>query len=238
MNFENRTIDLFIPDYVEENETLPLIVMQDGQFVLENKEGHLGLADFINDNKLKVALLIVPCDLENRKNEYCPYQSGVYADETFNEQIELSPVGKDYAKYIAEVVIPHVVQDNGFRFTRVYLAGISLGALVSMYMLATYPNKFDGLISVSGAYYINQEAIEEKIRESSISNAHRIYIDYGTEENDDELIAHRFIESNNRIAGIIQSKGSRLKHSVFEGHKHNYTYFKDRMNNAIKEIIK
>ncbi|TDM07503.1 alpha/beta fold hydrolase [Macrococcus lamae] len=241
MSFKNK-YQFFYADHINKNKPIHLLISQDGQFALEENEKTNGYALELNkliiEEKLPFVLLTIDNVENERANQYCPYQSGNFSFKTLGYNRILNPVGKEYSTWLIEFLLPNVIEEYNIEIESITLLGISMGALISLYTLLEYPNEINNLISISGAYYINQESIEQKIIETSFYDSHKIYLDYGTEEvESDNFISTCFIESNERIINSLREQPIELVPKKFEGHHHDYLFFKERVKKAIKEII-
>ncbi|WP_197206661.1 alpha/beta hydrolase-fold protein [Cytobacillus firmus] len=91
-----------------------------------------------------------------------------------------------------------------------YMAGISLGGLLSVYAGCKYPDVFKRIAGMSSAFYRNQEEIEKLA--GSTPSSEKIYLDCGTAEaGENSKISELFLESNKAVYEKLKSSGSEVE---------------------------
>ncbi|SFA87267.1 MULTISPECIES: alpha/beta hydrolase [unclassified Bacillus (in: firmicutes)] len=232
---QERIIRIYLPNnYEQANEEYPVLYMHDGQNVFNDEEAIKGnslrLEDYLNQNALKVIVVAIDLNLEERMNEYCPWVIGEYSERLTGEPSSLGGKGKQYIEFIVSELIPYIEQQ--YRTNKAYsaMAGISLGGLIATYAACTYPNLFKNISVFSSAFFRNQEEIEVLLRESDLSSIESFYMDCGTKESaNNEEISNGFLASNQAIYEIINQKLPQTNFSIITDGEHNYDAFRERV---------
>ncbi len=153
-----RRIWVVLPtDYYETSISYPVLYLQDGQNLFNAGTSFSGEwsvdESIINEVASPCAkMIIIGIDNggENRLNEYAPW---------VNNQYNAGGQGDEYAAFIVETLKPFI--DSYFRTLpdrlNTGIGGSSLGALISAYVLFTYPDVFSKAALFSSAYWFNPE---------------------------------------------------------------------------------
>ena len=138
----NRTRRVWIylpPDYHQSQKRYPVVYMQDGQNLFDDAtsySGEWGVDECLDT--LGVSCIVVGVDHAGvrRMNEYAPFDMPQFG----------AGEGKQYAEFLVKVLKPYV--DAHFRTRRAasstFIAGSSMGGLISAYVLASYPRVVGG----------------------------------------------------------------------------------------------
>ncbi|WP_143216204.1 alpha/beta hydrolase [Ferroacidibacillus organovorans] len=232
-----RTIRVYLPrDYFDSEAHYPVLYMHDGRNVFRDGDAiggvSLGLELYLEKTSLE--LIVVGIDAaasrEERIDEYCPWMNGAYSERIIGYRQTMGGKGNAYVDFLVNELKPRI--DGTFR-TRVhqtYLAGVSLGGLISSFAACQYPEVFRRVAGISSGFYRNQEKIEALLRESDLSLLERFYMDCGTEEAmGDPRISQEFVNSNKAIYDIVKSKVSHTHFQLVNGAAHNYSEFRKRI---------
>jgi predicted alpha/beta superfamily hydrolase len=233
---QNKVVRVYLPkNYHQENKRYPVLYMHDGQNVFQDKEAvggiSLGVKDYLDGNELEVIVVGIDSNTgEERTNEYCPWVNGDYSRNLIGDNSTLGGKGKEYAAFIVNELKPFI--DNKYRTlkNRNYMAGISLGGLISTYAACRYPNIFTRVAAISPAYFRNQEEIEKLIRNSDLSSIERFYLDCGTNEaGDEKRLSEGFLASNEAVYEILKNKIIDTRLEVLNSAEHHYSDFRKRV---------
>lgn len=232
---QERTIRVYLPNtYEQENEEYPVLYMHDGQNVFMDEEAIKGISlrleDYLKQNELRVIVVAIDLNPEERMNEYCPWEIGEYSERLTGEPSSLGGKGKEYVEFIVSELKPFI--DQKFRTNKANsaMAGISVGGLITTYAACTYPHIFKNIIVFSPAFFRNQEEMEKLLRVSDLTPIDSLYMDCGTKESaKSEEISKGFLASNQAIYEIIHQKLPQTKFRVIEDGEHNYDSFRERV---------
>lgn len=168
-----RNIDVWLPLDYNSNKKYAVLYMHDGQMLFDplttwNKKSWLmqeSITKLIKENKIKEVIVVgIWNGGERRHSEYFPQKpfemlsldqkaSIKEAVRKNNSSIfnnyEIS--SNNYLKFIVEELKPYI--DKNFstntNASNTFIAGSSMGGLISMYAICEYPNVFGGAICMS-----------------------------------------------------------------------------------------
>lgn len=257
-----RNITVFLPvSYFSSDLDYPVLYMHDGQMLFDSTTTWNGqewgvdevLDQLIKENKIEEPIIIA---IDNggptlRHPEYFPQkpfeslsqatQDSLYQlNRDSNSPLFANSVqSNSYLKFIAEELKPHI--DKNYRTkasaANTFIAGSSMGGLISMYAICEYPNVFGGAACLSthwpGVFTTENNPIPQAFFDYLNTNlpdpsSHKLYFDYGTETLDALYESYQIIADS-----IIRSNGyddSNLMTRKFEGHKHDERSWKSRLH--------
>ncbi|RLQ94278.1 alpha/beta hydrolase [Falsibacillus albus] len=241
---KEKTIRVYVPvDYEVTKKRYPVLYMHDGQNVFEDKDAirgkSLGLKRFLDEQRLDimvVAIDTIPI-LEERINELCPWVNGAYTEKLLGAPSTLGGNGETYLSFIVEELKPYIDQAYRTIPDATAMAGISLGGLMSTYAACRHPHIFKRIAVFSSAFFRNQEKIEELIQETDLSSVEAFYMDCGTAESMDARTSQEFLNSNKRVHQHLRQKFTFLEFKILEGEEHDYSNFRKRVPEVIKQLL-
>lgn len=146
----------FPPDYTTSQKRYPVLYMHDGQNVFEDStsfSGEWGVDEFMDSIRNSCIVVAVDNGGSKRMNEYGPYDM-----ERFGKG-----EGKQYVDFLATTLKPYI--DRKFRTLRkkefTFVAGSSMGGLISMYAILQYPKVFGGAGVFSPSFWIAPKIYDE-----------------------------------------------------------------------------
>lgn len=148
-----KRIWIYLPEDYASGRRYPVLYMHDGQNLFEDTcsyAGEWGVDEYLDSLK-KGACIVVGIDHggEKRFNEYNPYAHARFGEGE----------GRQYVDFIVKTLKPWV--DKKFRTLRgrqhTYIAGSSMGGLISMYAILQYPKVFGGAGIFSPAFWTAPE---------------------------------------------------------------------------------
>jgi predicted alpha/beta superfamily hydrolase len=148
------------PDYCEDNRKYPVLYMHDGQNVFDDAtaySGEWGVDEFLDSSK-SPACIVVAIDHGGNKrlNEYNPYDHDRFGKGE----------GDEYVDFLVKTLKPFI--DKRYRTHKdakhTFIAGSSMGGLISLYAVLKYPKVFGGAGVFSPAFWISGTRIYDDIR--------------------------------------------------------------------------
>ncbi|GAM12425.1 alpha/beta hydrolase [Mesobacillus selenatarsenatis] len=236
---EERKIRVYLPLNKKEIK-YPVLYMHDGQNVFGNEEaiGGVGLElhDYLEKNDVELIVVAIDQNSGDRVNEYCPWINGEYTTKLLGKPCSEGGKGKEYVEFIVNVLKPLIDSKYSTNPNQTYMAGISLGGLITTYAACTYPHIFKRIAGLSSGFYRNQEEIEQLLKTADLSHLEKVYLDCGTKEGGEKL-AGPFLETNKAVFEIIRNKEVETELKVIEGAEHNYQAFKKRIPEVISYLL-
>jgi len=149
----NRRIWIYLPEsYYTSRKKYPVLYMHDGQNVFEDSTAFAGewgvdeALDTLGRQSKEIIVIAIDNGGEKRLNEYSPYDM-----ERFGKG-----EGDAYVDFLVKTLRPYI--NKNYRTKKCgkhnYVAGSSMGGLISFYALLKYPRKFGGAGVFSPAFWI------------------------------------------------------------------------------------
>lgn len=176
-----RKIWIYLPKgYATSSKLYPVLYMQDGQNLFNEQTaafGEWGVDECLDtlQQKLGKECIVVGIDHggDKRLTEYNPY------DNDKNGKGE----GKEYAAFLAKTLKPYI--DSKYRTKKgpenTFVAGSSMGGLISLYTLLTYPGVFGAAGVLSPSLWVAPQIYTDAENFTTASQP-RVYLYAGTKE--------------------------------------------------------
>lgn len=255
-----RNVDIWLPEGYDENEKYAVLYMQDGQMLFDStitwdkQEWRVDetMSKLLKENKIRKTIVVGIWNTKDRQSEYFPQKPfdslpSSFSDSLLNNvkvygQIPLfpTPVQSDnYLKFLVKELKPFIDM-NYSTYTdaeNTFIAGSSMGGLISIYGICEYPDIFGGAACLSthwtGIYTDQNNPIPGRIIEYLKENlpepaTHKIYFDYGTETLDTLYEKYQI-----QVDSVMISKGYTNKNWItlkFEGENHSERSWAKRLD--------
>lgn len=160
----NRRVWIYLPENYA-TDRFPVLYMHDGQNVFDDATsyaGEWGVDEFL-DTVMARSCIVVGIDNggSKRLNEYCPYDFALTGIAASN--ISGKGEGKEYVEFIVKTLKPYI--DKKYRTLKnksnTFIAGSSMGGLISMYAVLKYPEVFGGAGVFSPAFWVGPKIIDD-----------------------------------------------------------------------------
>ena len=203
-----RTIDIWLPDHYNPKKKYAVLYMHDGQMLFDSATtwNHQAWSVDQTLNRLEKQNKIRDCIVVGiwnngmkRHAEYFPQKALDFLPsnkfDELNKQLTGGPMADNYLSFIVKELKPFI--DSTFSTlpdqANTFIAGSSMGGLISLYAICEYPQVFHGAACLSthwtGIYRANDNPVPEAIFTYMKSHLpspenHKIYFDYGTADLD------------------------------------------------------
>ncbi|MFH5837012.1 alpha/beta hydrolase [Proteiniclasticum sp. C24MP] len=195
-----RKIRIALPEDNQPGEKYPVLYLFDGQNIFDKKDSFAGVTWDVENaveklvrEKIIKPLIIVAIDNagENRLDEYGPWP---FKDEIYSSEGK----GNEFAAFLVEELIPQVEEKYPISRNREdrFLAGSSMGGLITAYIGAKYPEIFSSLGVFSLASWVSEKPFLKMLNEEGDFKDMRFFIQVGTEESRDEKTGKVDIENS------------------------------------------
>ncbi len=264
-----RNVDVWLPANYNKNQKYAVLYMHDGQMLFDstqtwNKQEwgvDETISQLIKENKIKDCIVVgIWNSGKNRHIDYFPQkpfealtkveQDSMYAANRLNGNSVFS--GKvqsdNYLKFLVNELKPFI--DKNFSTNKTpmatFIAGSSMGGLISIYALCEYPNVFGGVACLSthwpGIFKADNpfpKAMQAYLKAKlPMAKNHKIYFDYGTETLDAMYEPFQL-----QVDSIMMNKGYSFnnndwKTQKFEGENHSEVAWRKRLHIPILFLLK
>jgi len=243
-----RRADVWIPGGVATGDSLQWVWMHDGQMLYDFTVTWNGqewmvdetLQSLIDSNRCKPTIIIGLYNSENRHRELCPSKP-IEADPALMKELFADGLWSDrYLKFAVEQVIPGVLNSLPYEFEPTgWVAGSSMGGLISAYALCEYPAVFCGAMCLSthwpgvnpGEYpAIPELFINYFSSHLPTDSGHAIYFDSGDETLDQYYPPHHRAMEAALAQRDSTGSGLRYKFEFFPGANHTEHAWSKRLH--------
>ena len=163
----------------------PVLYMFDGHNVFFDSDATYGkcwgMKEYMDNSKTELIIAAVECNHSpdhGRLKEYSPYD---FEDHEFGA---IPGFGKSTMEWLVHTFKKDI--DERFRTLpdreHTYIAGSSMGGLMSLYAVLEYNDYFSGAAALSPSIWTNPARIEKLILNAKLHQDTRIYMDYGSRE--------------------------------------------------------
>jgi predicted alpha/beta superfamily hydrolase len=203
---EDRNVDIWLPNGYSKDKAYAVLYMHDGQMLFDanitwNKQEWKVdevISALIKSNKIEECIVVGPWnDVNFRHRDYFPQKVLEALPQNIKDTIIKNDLrgkaGSDnYLKFLVDELKPYIDANFSTKpdMKNTYVAGSSMGGLISFYAICEYPDVFHGAACISthwpGSLNTTDTliplAFNEYLKNNlPNSNTHKIYFDYGTE---------------------------------------------------------
>ncbi|HXB45938.1 MAG TPA: alpha/beta hydrolase-fold protein [Puia sp.] len=181
-----RRIWAYLPsDYKISSRRYPVLYMQDGQNLFDEYTaayGEWSVDEILDTLSKKTNCIVIGIDngADKRMGEYNPYD---FRNGSNAAQEVIKGEGDGYVDFLALTLKPYI--DKKFRTLpnprHSFIAGSSMGGLISLYAIMKYPNVFGGAGVFSPAFWTSPR-IEQDVKKLSLHNYVKMYFYAGGDE--------------------------------------------------------
>lgn len=216
-----RNLYIYLPlSYSSSHKRYPVLYMFDGHNLFFDSDATYGkswgLKKYLDKNRVDLIVVAPECSHHpdnGRLKEYAPY---TFTDTTFGQ---IEGHGRTTMEWMIHVLKKEI--DQQFRTRRgreyTYIAGSSMGGLMSLYALIQYNQVFSRAAALSPSLWTAPDKLTALIRKSRLSPDTICYIDYGSEE----FRNHPSMEAVYRqITNELEDRHILLTNRIVPGGKH------------------
>lgn len=256
-----RNVDVWLPDNYNNNKKYAVLYMHDGQMLFDStttwNKREWGVDETVSKlleaQKIKNCIVVGIWNISAYRHiDYFPNKPFLTLSKTQQDSILSSAKRQNlmikkiqsdnYLKFIVTELKPFI--DRNFSTlpdsANTFVAGASMGGLISMYAISEYPNIFGGAACLSthwiGTFTDQNNPIPNaflQYMENNLPDAgtHKMYFDYGTRTLDSLYLPYQ-----NRITQILLDKGYSINRK-FEGHDHSENSWKERLHIPLEFLL-
>jgi enterochelin esterase-like enzyme len=262
-----RNIDIWLPKNYSENQKYAVLYMHDGQMLFDstktwNKQ-EWGVDEKMNEltkyGEIRNSIIVGIWNTEFRHSEYFPQKPFENLPKKFQDSIlhvgmrkeesslfKIDICSDDYLKFIVKELKPLIDEIYSTRIdpNNTFIAGSSMGGLISMYAMCEYPNIFGGAACLSTHWVGTFDTLNNPIphafadyldRNLPSEQSHKIYFDYGT-----ATLDALYEPFQCRIDSIMKKNNYSEMNWVtlkFQGHDHSEKSWSDRLKTPLKFLL-
>lgn len=219
---EERLAYLYLPDsYHISNRRYPVLYMFDGHNVFFDEDATYGkswgMKDYMDHSHTEMIIAAVECNHSpdhGRLKEYSPF------DFVGPGIGKIEGIGQKTMDWLVHTFKPEI--DRMYRTlpdrNDTYIAGSSMGGLMSLYALLEYNTVFSKAAALSPSIWVSPAKIEKLIQDSQLHTNTLIYMDYGELELNNHVgMRHIF----SRTTSQLMEKGVLVNSRIIPGGTHS-----------------
>jgi predicted alpha/beta superfamily hydrolase len=251
-----RNIDVWLPDNYNTRQKYPVLYMHDGQMLFDSTStwNHQEwgvdetLKQLLAAGKIRECIVVaIHNQGKLRHQEYFPQKPFECLDaaekQVLREAIhggkdDFEPISDRYLKFIVTELKPYI--DSSFSTKRnrssTYIAGSSMGGLISLYAICEYPTVFGGAACLSthwpGIFRNDNNPFPDAMlrylaKYQPDSKAHKLYFDHGT-----ATLDSLYKPAQVKVDSLLQQKwnGANWMSREFPGEAHAETAWAKRLH--------
>jgi predicted alpha/beta superfamily hydrolase len=265
---DSRNVDVWLPDGYSNKEKYAVLFMHDGQMLFDAETTWNKLAWEVDetagklnaDGKTKKFIVVgIWNNGQKRHFEYFPQKAfrklSAEEKEFVSNSLKLkgrinetfNPISDNYLKFIVTELKPFI--DIHFSTLKdkdnTFIAGSSMGGLISMYAICEYPDVFGAAACLSthwtGIFQIDNNPVPQAFYDYLKSNLpnpknHKIYFDFG-----DQTLDSLYPTLQKQVDIIMTKKGFTNKNWItkfFPGKDHSEKSWAERLNIPLEFLLK
>jgi enterochelin esterase-like enzyme len=265
---DNRMIDIWLPKNYSTDKKYAVLYMQDGQMLFDptttwNKQAwevDAVATKLINENKIKETIIVgIWNGGKVRHATYFPQKPFENLSQENKELVTKKlqekgrttdtfiPNSDNYLKFIVQELKPYIDKKYSVYTNQenTFVAGSSMGGLISMYAICEYPEVFGGAICMSthwpGTFETQNNPIPDaffEYLENNLPNPknHKFYFDCG-----DQTLDAMYPEIQKKVDAIMTKKGFSEKNwqtKYFPGKDHSEKSWNERLHFPLEFLLK
>ena len=198
-----RRVWIYLPEnYAKDNhERYPVLYMHDGQNLFEDTSsysGEWGVDEYLDSVKLRKCIVVgIDHGGAKRMNEYSPYRHEDFGPGE----------GAAYVDFVAKKLKPFI--DKKFRTLKdrphTFIAGSSMGGLISMYAILRHPRIFGGAGVFSPSFWVSED-IFKAIRKRGKKIRGLVYFYAGKQEG--EQMVQQTLKAFEQLSAVSKAKST------------------------------
>ena len=202
-----RRIYVYVPDTEDPEARFPVLYMFDGHNVFFDEDATYGkswgMLEYMESTGTR--MMIVAADCNHRRNygrlsEYSPFS---FHDEHFGT---IRGHGQSYMNWLCGRLKPYIDRRYPTLPERetTFIAGSSMGGLMSLYALAACPDVFSRAAALSPSVWVSVRGLEKLIAAADFAPDAVCYMDYGSRELDNH---NAMLEGYLRVQNALMRRG-------------------------------
>jgi enterochelin esterase-like enzyme len=262
-----RNVDVWLPEGYSPKKKYAVLYMHDGQMLYDSSatwnkqawEVDEVLGKLLKEKKIRDVIVVGAWNSgATRHPDYFPqkpYESLAQAEkDSVTAQLQkmgrtkeiFKPVSDNYLKFLLSELKPFIDKTYSTFKNRqnTFVAGSSMGGLISMYAICEYPNVFGGAACLSthwpGIFSMDNNPVPDAFitylkKHLPSPQTHKIYFDCG-----DQTLDAMYPPIQNKVDAVMKSKGFTEKNWItkyFPGENHSEAAWRKRLDVPVRFLL-
>ncbi|MBR0040680.1 MAG: alpha/beta hydrolase [Oscillospiraceae bacterium] len=233
-----RRAYVYVPDSAAEDpgRRYPVLYMFDGHNVFFDEDATYGkswgMGEYLDATGTELIVAAVECDHDpdnGRLKEYAPYPFSERSLGTIDSR------GARTMDWLIQSFKREIDRDYPTLPDRehTFIAGSSMGALMSLYAVSSFSDTFSRAAALSPALECGPLKLEEMLRSADFPKDTVVYMDMGEKELSRRGAARMF----RRVCDLLLKKGVKLTARIVPGGEHNEASWEKQLPFAIPVLL-
>ncbi|MBP3925651.1 MAG: alpha/beta hydrolase [Clostridium sp.] len=217
-----RNAYLYLPESYEyePDRRYPVLYMFDGHNVFFDSDATYGkcwgMKEYMEETETEMIIAAVECNHSpdyGRLKEYSPFS---FRDPEFGM---ITGRGRLTMEWFVNEFKPYI--DSQYRTVpereATFIAGSSMGGLMSLYALLEYNHVFSRAAALSPSLWVSRSKVESMIRRAEVDPDTVLYMDYGSEEFENH---EDMMRQYGKVTALLMSRGVMVDSRIVPGGTH------------------
>ena len=178
---QKRAAYVYLPKAYDGKKRFPVLYLFDGQTAFFDETSPFGdslrMGEALDRLNASLIVVAVDCDEKDRLTEYSPFAFvSPYGSSEGKGTVYMDWLINKFKPMIDENYLTLPARDH------TYIAGSSMGGLITVFAICRYPEIFAGGAALSPSLWVAPEACAKMVAEAEWKQAPSLYLDYGTKE--------------------------------------------------------
>ncbi|MCI5648486.1 MAG: alpha/beta hydrolase [Fusicatenibacter sp.] len=219
---EERRAYLYLPESYESHpdQRYPVLYMFDGHNVFFDSDATYGkswgMKEFMDSSRTEMIIAAVECNHSpdnGRLKEYTPFP---FSEPGIGKIDAKGNLTMDWFVHTFKPEIDRLYRTIPDR-EHTFIAGSSMGGLMSLYALLEYPEYFSRAAALSPSIWVAPRKLEQMILSANLLPETFLYMDYGENEMGNHTsICHQFA----RVTSLLMNRGILVQSRIVPGGTH------------------
>ena len=182
-----RTVYVYLPRQAEEDPDarFPVLYMFDGHNVFFDEDATYGkswgMGEYLDENSVGLIVVAVDCNHRRPNGRLSEYSPFTFDDEEFGHVIGKGKKFMDWLTGTLKPIIDERYPTLPDRETT-WIAGSSMGGLMSLYAITAYNDVFSRAAALSPSVWLVRRKMAPLIHKAEFAPGTVVYMDYGSRE--------------------------------------------------------
>jgi len=245
-----KTVHIYLPTGYDGSTRFPVLYMHDGHNLFDASTSafgtiwnvHQSLDKIEQETGMNLIVVGIDCPSPKRFDEYSPWINHEMREyKSYLQQDSAGGEGEQYIDWLVRELKPSIDRRYCTNPNLTYLAGSSMGGLISLYAGYRYPDVFHKIGVFSPAVWFAKQSLLDYL-DQSFDNRLGVYLDIGTAETSNASVTgfpKIYLTGARAVRDLLQKKGIRdLLYVEAEGEVHSEAAWAKRFPNFAQWILK
>lgn len=237
---KQRTLHIYLPDDLSENEKLPVMYMFDGHNLFNDEDSTYGtswgLKEYLQTNNNRLMVVGIECDhSDNGKERLREFTPFTFEDDPWGH---IDQKGLDLIDWMINELKPYIDSKYPTKKARkyTYVGGSSMGGTMALYMAIVHSDIYSKAVCVSPHIYPMYKEFRT-ILDHPMNKNTEVYISWGGWEYPEHYIFAMATDQNLQIIrALFKKPGVEVYPHCFKNDDHSESSWKKELKVWMKDL--